>query len=96
MRLPTGLFLGAAAMLGLAAVSGQPEFILPALLLAGGGTAVNRIKRQRELRRSLADMENRLSITEAELEDASSELGTLRVEREFDRQLLRRPDAAGS
>jgi hypothetical protein len=96
MRLPTGLFLGAAAMLGLAAVSGQPEFILPALLLAGSGASVNRIKHQRELRRSLAEIENRLSLTEAELEDASSELGQLRVEREFDRQLLRRPDTAES
>jgi hypothetical protein len=36
-------------------------------------------------------MEKRLSVTEGELEAANVELEQLRVEREFDRQLLRAP-----
>ena len=96
MRLPTRLLLGAAAILGLGAITGQPEFIVPALVLAGASAYVKRAARQRDLQASLAEMEKRLNVTEGELDAASSELEHLRVEREFDRQLLRPPTAPRS
>ena len=79
-------------MLGLAAFTAQPEFILPAAVLAGGATIMKRRAAQQNLVASLAEMEKRLSLTEGELEDASTELQQLKVEREFDRQLLRAPN----
>ena len=91
MKPPALLFIGAAAMLGLGAVTGQPEFILPALLLVGGASFMKRAARQRDLQASLAEMDKRLTVTEGELDSASTELQQLRVEREFDRQLLRAP-----
>ncbi|MGQ0561842.1 MAG: hypothetical protein ACT443_08220 [Gemmatimonadota bacterium] len=93
MKLPTRFLVGAAAMLGIAAATAQPEFILPAVVLAGAAAVAGRAARQRQLAASLAEMEKRLSLTEGELESASSELGQLRVEREFDRQLLHAPKA---
>ena len=92
MRSPVRfLVLGAAGMLGAAAVTGQPEFILPAVLLASGAAFTRRAANHRKLVESLAEMEQRLSLTEGELEHASGEMERLRVEREFDRQLLRPP-----
>jgi hypothetical protein len=76
-------------MLGAAATSGQPEFILPALLFTGGFAFARRAENRRLLAQSLAEMELRLSLTEGELEAASAELEQLRIEREFDRQVLR-------
>jgi TolA-binding protein len=93
MKKPNRLLFGAAALLGLAAISGQPEFILPAAMLAGGAAVMKRKAAQRQLVTSIAEMEKRLRVTEGELESASSELNQLRVEREFDRQLLRAPNA---
>lgn len=80
-------------MLGLAAISGQPEFIMPAAVLAGGAAVIKRKAAQRQLVASIAEMEKRLRVTEGELESANTELNQLRVEREFDRQLLRAPHA---
>ena len=91
MKLATRFLVGAAAMLGVAAVSGQPEFILPAFVLGGAAAYSRRAANQRVLKESLAEVEKRLSVTEGELESASTELEQLRVEREFDRQLLRDP-----
>jgi hypothetical protein len=93
MRAPGFLLLGTTAMLGLAAVSGQPEFILPALLFAGGSALARHKSNQQRLAASLAEVEKRLSVTEGELEAASTELDQLKVEREFDRQLLKPPTA---
>lgn len=78
-------------MLGIAAVTGQPEFVVPALLLGGASGLAKRAAAQRHFQESLAEMQKRLSVTEGELESASVELEQLRVEREFDRQLLRAP-----
>jgi hypothetical protein len=75
-------------MLGMAAVSGQPEFILPALLFAAGSAFARHKAHQRALQTSLAEVEKRLNVTEGALEAASTELDQLKVEREFDRQLL--------
>jgi len=85
------LLVGAAAMLALAAATTQPEFILPAVLFAGGAAARRHAARQKQLTQSLSEMEKRLNITEGELDAASTELNQLRVEREFDRQLLHAP-----
>ena len=94
MKIHNRLLFGAAAMLGVAALSGQPEFILPAALLAAGASVMKRRATQQDLAASLSEMEKRLSLTEGELETASTELQQLRVEREFDRQLLRAPNSA--
>jgi hypothetical protein len=80
--------VGAAVMLGVAAVSAQPEFIVPALLLAGAAAVTQRAAKQKYLTKSLAEMEKRLRVTEGELEATGVELEQLRVERQFDRQLL--------
>jgi hypothetical protein len=89
MKSPMRLIVGAVLMLGVAAASGQPEFLVPAVLLAGASALTQRAAKHRNVAKSLAEMERRLSITEGELEAASGELEKLRVEREFDRQLLR-------
>jgi hypothetical protein len=91
MRLPRGLMVGAAAMLALAAATAQPEFILPALLFGGAAAATRHSARHKQLTASLSEMEKRLNVTEGELDAASTELTQLRVEREFDRQLLHAP-----
>lgn len=91
MKLPTRLLVGAAVMLGVSAAFAQPEFIVPALVLAGAAALTRRAARQKYVATSLAEMEKRLSVTEGELEAASVELEQLRVEREFDRELLRAP-----
>lgn len=91
MKLPTRFLVGAAVLLAVAAASGQPEFILPALLLTGASALTRRAAQQRNLAKSLAEMEKRLSVTEGELEAANTDLERIRVEREFDRQLLRVP-----
>lgn len=91
MKVPAQLLVGAAALLGIAAVTGQPEFILPALLLTAASGMTRRAARQKQLANTLAEVEKRLRVTEGELESASTELEHLRVEREFDRQLLHAP-----
>jgi hypothetical protein len=91
MRLPKQLLWGAAALVGACVVTGQPEFAVPALLMAGASAGLKIRAGQRDLQASLAQMENRLNSTEGELDAASSELEELKVEREFDRQLLRPP-----
>lgn len=91
MKAPARFLVGAAAMLGIAAVTGQPEFILPALLLTTASGLTHRAARQKQLRTTIAEVEKRLRVTEGELEAAGTELEHLRVEREFDRQLLHAP-----
>lgn len=91
MKVPTRLLIGAAAMLGIAAVTGQPEFIVPAAALAAASGVTRRVAHQKELANKLAEVEKRLRVTENELEAASTELDHMRVEREFDRQLLHAP-----
>lgn len=88
MRAPARLLLGAAAMMGVGAVTGQPEFILPAILLAGTSAGLKVVARHRAMRASFAELERRVRLTEGELDVANSELAQLKVEREFDRQLL--------
>ena len=91
MKLSSGLIACAVGMVGAAAASGQPELVVPAMLFAAAAAASKRRAKQQEDARTLAELEKRLSLTEGELESAASELETLRVEREFDRQLLHAP-----
>jgi hypothetical protein len=94
MRLPIVLTAAAAGWLIIAAASGQPEFIVPALVLAVAAASTRRTAKHKQLARSLAEMEQRLRVTEGELEFTSEDLQHMKVEREFDRQLLREPKPA--
>lgn len=91
MQLPTRLLWGAAALVGVSVVTGQPEIVLPAFLLVGASAGLKIRAGQRDLQASLAQMKKRLDSTEGDLDAASSELEQLKVETDFDRQLLRPP-----
>ena len=78
-------------MLGVAAFTAQPEFLLPAALFAGGAMVVRGREQRRQLGNMLINMQHRLNVAERELETTTTEISQLNTEREFDRQLLRRP-----
>ncbi|HUE95621.1 MAG TPA: hypothetical protein VMN39_03130 [Longimicrobiaceae bacterium] len=58
--------------------------------LAGGASPASQ---RRTLETRIADLEQRLSLTEGEVEATSIEIERLRAERDFDRQLLGNPTA---
>jgi len=58
--------------------------------IADGASA---LAQRQTVERRIADLEQRLSLTEGEVEAASIEIERLRAERDFDRQLLGRPTA---
>ena len=100
MKLPIGL-LATAIVLFASGVAAQAEEAIVVALLAAGGSVItyaidlrSRLLRLEGVHRPAvgsASVEQRLSLLERELETATIELERLRVEREFDRQLLGRP-----